>query len=55
MTEPIRLRPTTLREPIRSDADAIKRLTDMPLVLYAVAQGAKLCWSILCKRWPELK
>lgn len=39
---------------IRNDADAVKRLGDVPLMLYAVAQGARLSWSIICKRWPEL-
>lgn len=42
------------RDPIRSDADAVRRLGDLPLVLYAMAQGAKLAWSIITKRWPEL-
>lgn len=43
------------RETVRSDAEALARLRDVPLVLYAVAQGAKLAWSIVVKRWPELK
>ena len=46
--------PPTRIDHIRSDADAIKRLDDVPLILYAVAQGARLTWSICCKRWPEL-
>jgi hypothetical protein len=39
----------------RGDPADIQRLADLPLVLYALAQGAKLFWSIVCKRWPELK
>jgi hypothetical protein len=61
MTEPLRFQArakesgTEAMGHIRSDADALKRLEDTALLLYAVRQAALLFWSIVCKRWPELK
>lgn len=50
---PARPEPTRI-DHIRNDADAVKRLDEIPFLLYAASQGAKLAWSLCCKRWPEL-
>ena len=39
----------------KSDAHALQTLGDVPLVLYAAKQAAKLFWAIVTKRWPELR
>lgn len=39
---------------VQSDSEALRRLSDTPFLLYAAAQGVKLSWSIIVKRWPEL-
>lgn len=39
---------------VRNDADAIRRLDDIPFLLYAASQGARLTWSLIVKRYPEL-
>lgn len=40
---------------VLNDRDAERMLADVPYVLYACRQAAKLFWSIVCKRYPELR
>ncbi len=40
---------------VRNDQEAERHLADVPYVLYAARQAAKLFWSLACKRWPELR
>lgn len=46
--------PTPLHS-VRNDAEALRQLGDVPFVLYAGRQAMKLFWSLVCKRWPELR
>jgi len=43
-----------MNEPITNDREAMA-LGDVPYALYAARQAAKLFWSLVCKRWPELR
>lgn len=56
MTEPIRLRVNERpRGDYRSDARAAETLSETAYILYAARQAARLFWSIVCKRFPELR
>jgi len=39
----------------RSDADAVARLDDARLLLWAIYQGSRLTWAILSKRFPDIR
>ena len=39
----------------RSDAEALAQLDDARLILWAVYRGARLTWSVICKRWPDAR
>jgi len=51
---PTPMRPDLPRRP-RSDADALATLDDARLLLWAIYQGARLTWSIITKRFPDIK
>lgn len=45
----------TERDYAISDDEAVKRLGDIPFALYAARVAAKMFWTLVCKRWPELR
>lgn len=46
---------TPERGDYRSDARAAQTLSETAYVLYAARQAARLFWSLILKRYPELR
>jgi len=47
--------PTATDPRVTNVREASERLGDVPFTLWAAKEGVRLFWSIVCKRWPELR